>query len=65
MSYTSAEETEVVGEPTRLFSSGEFTVLTELVTQIQLLLVGVVSGQARFARSELFLLRFVLIVLGQ
>ena len=34
--HTSTEETEVVGEPTRSFSGGEFTILAEPVTQVKL-----------------------------
>ena len=56
MSYASTEETEIVGESTSSFSGGEFTVFAEFVTQVRLFLIGVVSGQARFAQMELFLL---------
>ena len=63
MSNPSTEETEIVGKSMNSFGSGEFTVLAEFVTQVQLFLIGVMSGRARFAWMELFLLQFVLIVL--
>ena len=63
VSYASTEETKIVGKSTSSFGGGEFTVLAEFVTQVRLLFIRVVSGRAGFARMELFLLRFVLIVL--
>ena len=63
MSYASTEETEIVGKSTSSFGSGEFTIFAKFVTQVRLFLIGVMSGRARFAQVELFLLRFVLIIL--
>ena len=65
MSYASTEKTEIVGKSTSSFGGGEFTVLAEFVTQVQLFLIGVMSGRIRLVQMELFLLRFVLIVLVQ
>ena len=62
MSYSTAEETQIVGESTRSLGRGEFSILTKFLPQIHFLPFRVLGCRSVITRIGFFI--FVLIVVA-
>src|ERR1700720_3662354 len=63
MSNSTAEETQIIGESTRSFSWGKFSILTKFLPQICFLPFRVLGGRSVITRIGFFILVLVVITI--